>query len=145
MCLAPTVILVAMSDGAIEISTHPIHLGLGATADIEPEFTGEMTWYGGYSERHAADGAEGRLVTMHSFSESWDVWEMHPRGSEVVLCTQGEITLLQERPDGSTTAVTLAAGEYAVNPPGIWHTADVRDQAMVLFITAGEGTEHRPR
>lgn len=134
-----------MSDGATDIGIHPIHLGLGATAEVEPEFTGDMSWYGGYSERHAADGIEGRLVTMHSFSESWDVWEMHPRGSEVVLCTAGEITLHQEKADGSTATVTLAPGQYAVNEPGTWHTADVESSATALFITAGEGTEHRPR
>ncbi len=134
-----------MSDGATDITIHPIHLGLGATAEIEPEFTGGMEWYGGYSKRHAADGAEGRLVTMHSFNEPWDVWEMHPVGSEVVLCTTGEITLHQEHADGSTARVTLSAGEYAINPPGTWHTADVDGTATALFITAGEGTDHRPR
>lgn len=134
-----------MSDEPTDIGTHPIHLGLGATAEIEPLFDGNMGWYGGYAERHADDGVEGRLVTMHSFSASWDVWEMHPSGSEVVLCTAGEITLLQEHPDGSTGNVTLGPGEYAVNEPGTWHTADVAESATALFITAGQGTEHRAR
>lgn len=134
-----------MSKGSTAINTYPIHLGLGATAVVEPEFTGEMSWYGGYTERHADDGAEARLVTMHSFSESWDVWEMHPVGSEVVLCTAGEITLNQEGADGSTATVTIAAGEYAINEPGTWHTADVEGAATALFITAGMDTEHRPR
>jgi hypothetical protein len=26
------------------------------------------------------DGAEGRLVSMHRFSQSWPSWEMHPAG-----------------------------------------------------------------
>ena len=134
-----------MTDGPTDISTHPIHLGLGATAEREPVFDGDMSWYGGYADRHASDGAEGRLVTMHTFAESWDVWEMHPVGSEVVLCTAGEITLHQEHADGSTAEVTLGPGQYAVNPPGTWHTADVADSATALFITAGQGTEHRPR
>lgn len=134
-----------MSDGATPISTHPIHLGLGATAAVEPEFTGDEGWYAAYAERHAADGAEGRLVTVHSFDESWDVWEMHPAGSEVVLCTVGNLTLHQEHADGTTATVHLAPGEYAVNPPGTWHTADVDATATALFITAGAGTEHRPR
>ena len=55
-----------------------------------------MDWYGPYAERHAADGSEGRPVAMHTFSESWTSWEMHPNGDEVVLCTAGEITLVQE-------------------------------------------------
>ena len=62
-----------------------------------------------------------------------------------MLCTDGEITLHQEHADGSTATVTLTTGEYAVNPPGTWHTADVDAMATALFITAGEGTEHRSR
>jgi quercetin dioxygenase-like cupin family protein len=128
-----------------ELSTRPIHLGLRASAVVEPEFTGAMSWYEGYVQRHAADGFEGRLVSMHTFSASWDVWEMHPNGSEVVLCTAGAMTLHQEMPDGSSARVTLAAGQYAINEPGIWHTADVDGPATALFITAGVGTQHRPR
>ena len=129
-----------------KLSTFPLHLGLGATASPQPEFTGEMEWYGGYGERNGADGTEGRLVTMHSFTESWDVWEMHPVGSEVVLCVSGTITLIQEI-DGAEVATTITAGEYAINEPGVWHTADVADgdEPQVLFITAGEGTDHRAR
>ena len=41
--------------------------------------------------------------------------------------------------------VTLGPGDYAINPPGAWHTADVEEEAAALFITAGLGTEHRPR
>lgn len=127
------------------LRTHPIHLGLGATAVPQPAHTGEMSWYEGYGERHGADGHEGRLVSMHTFSEPWDMWEVHPNGSEVVLCTDGEITLHQEAVDGSRSAVTLTAGEYAINEPGVWHTADVDITATALFITAGAGTDHRPR
>ena len=68
-----------------------------------------------------------------------------PEGHEVVVCTSGEIALTQEYPDGRVEQVTLRAGEYAINDPGVWHTADVEAQATALFITAGEGTEHRPR
>lgn len=126
------------------LPTHPIHLGLGATATVQPPFTG-MDWYEAYGERTAADGAEGRLVSMYSFAESWDSWEMHPKGHEVVVCTSGEITLTQEYPDGRVEQVTLGPGDYAINDPGVWHTADVESEATALFITAGEGTEHRPR
>jgi quercetin dioxygenase-like cupin family protein len=122
-----------------------IHLGLGATAVVQPPFTGGMNWYLGYGARHGNDGAEGRLVAMHSFSESWDSWEMHPLGDEVVLCISGVIMLTQETPDGHITTVTISPGEYVINAPGVWHTADVEGAATALFITAGMGTEHRPR
>ena len=130
---------------AHDISRHPLHLGLGASAEVEPLFTGAMDWYVGYGERHASDGAEGRLVSMHTFSEPWAMWEMHPLGHEVVLCTAGAITLHQEKPDGSVSSTTLGPGQYAINAPGVWHTADVAGEATALFITAGLGTEHRPR
>ena len=131
-----------------------IHLGMGATAVPQPPFNG-MEWYAGYGARHGADGAEGRLVSQYTFTESWTSWEMHPAGAEVVICTQGSMTLIQEHADGARVTVTLGPGEYAINPPGVWHTADiagadisgadVAGQATAVFITAGEGTQHRPR
>lgn len=127
------------------IHSHPIHLGRGGTATAEPAFTGALQWYEDYIARHAADDAEGRLVALHSFTEPWTSWEVHPNGSEVVLCISGQMTLHQEAPDGSETTVTLKAGDYAINAPGVWHTADVGAEATALFITPGLGTEHRPR
>ena len=127
------------------LGQHPLHLGLGATAAVQPEFTGDMAWYEAYGARHGADGNEGRLVSMHSFRESWDSWEMHPEGDEVVLCLSGAMTLHQEMRDGATATVTISAGEYAINPPGCWHTADIEGEATALFITAGLGIQHRGR
>jgi hypothetical protein len=127
----------------MSLERFPIHLGLGARAVAQPEFTG-MEWYAAYVDRHASDGNEARLVSLFSFGENWSSWERHPAGDEAVICTAGEITLIQELPDGPRK-VTLRAGEYAINPRGVWHTADVAHQATALFITAGAGTEHRPR
>ena len=127
----------------ISLERFPLHLGLGARAVAQPEFTG-MEWYASYVGRNAADGNEGRLVSLYSFSESWTSWERHPVGDEAVICTAGEITLVQELPDGPHKT-TLRAGEYAINPRGVWHTADIAGHATALFITAGVGTEHRPR
>lgn len=124
-----------------------VHLGLGATAQRLPPHTGDMEWYAEYGANHEADGAEGRLVSMHTFDASWDTWEMHPHGHEVVLCTSGTVTLLQELVDGQTCSTTIGPGEAVVNDPGVWHTADIAagDTAIVVFITAGLGTEMRPR
>ena len=121
-----------------------IHLGLGATAVPQPPFTGELSWYEEYGQRHGADGIEGRLVSLHSFTDDWDVWEMHPKGSEVVLCVDGEMELVQEI-DGTEVKTLLASGEYAINGPGTWHTANISGSATAVFITAGLGTEHRAR
>ncbi len=131
-------------DGAFDLATTPVHLGLGATVVRLDPFDGSMAWYQSYEEQVVADGAEGRLVTLHTFDQPWDTWEMRPRGHELVVCTAGRLVLHQER-DGSTVTVALEAGQAAVNAPGVWHTADVDGPATALFITAGLGTELRPR
>ncbi|EIZ79251.1 hypothetical protein WSK_2096 [Novosphingobium sp. Rr 2-17] len=129
---------------APDLRACPIHLGLGAKALAQPPFTG-MDWYEAYAARTAADGAEGRLVSLYDFSDNWTAWEMHPTGDEVVVCLAGEMTLIQESPGGAFHSQPLAAGQYAINPAGTWHTADVEQTATALFITAGQGTQHRPR
>ncbi|MEQ9488714.1 MAG: cupin domain-containing protein [Alphaproteobacteria bacterium] len=130
---------------ALKLSERPVHLGLGASAEVQPAFTGDMSWYEAYGARHDGDGPEGRLVAQHTFSESWGMWEIHPHGAEVVLCTDGEMTLIQETEDGAQRAIPLKAGDYAVNDAGVWHTADVENEATALFITAGLDTQHRQR
>ncbi len=128
-----------------DLSLHPVHLGLGATACPEPAFDGNLQWYMDYGQRHAADGVEGRLVSMHTFREPWSSWEQHPAGSEVVVCVSGSLVLHQEQEDGTVTTTTLGPGQYAINAPGVWHTADVSGEATAFFITAGVGTRIRPR
>ena len=129
----------------IRLDERPIHLGLGATAQTEPPFGGGMAWYEAYVARHAADGVDGRLVSLHRFTTSWDVWEVHPHGAEVVLCTEGVMTLIQEDAGGLLRRTVLGVGAYAINEAGVWHTADVDGAASAVFITAGVGTQHRPR
>ena len=128
------------------LARHPVHLGKGAGAAAQPEFTG-MEWYAGYEDRHGDDGAEGRLVSQHRFTQSWNAWEMHPAGAELVICTAGAFTLIQQEPGGAERRIALRAGEYAINEPGVWHTADLAPgaEAEAIFITAGLGTEHRGR
>jgi mannose-6-phosphate isomerase-like protein (cupin superfamily) len=133
---------------ARSLETCPIHLGLGATAEPQPEFPrseAAMDWYVDYARRHESDGFDARLVASYTFTESWPMWEMHPNGAEVVICTAGSMTLHQELADGREATVRLGPGEYAINPPGAWHTADVEGEVTALFITAGIGTQHRPR
>jgi len=130
------------------LQTYPIHLDTAAGAEAQPEFPRDeraMQWYMDYTARTEGDGTGGRLVSMFSFTEDWPGWEMHPAGDEVVICTAGRMVLTQEFPDGRTETVTLRSGEYAINPPGIWHTADIPEPATGIFITPGVGTQHRPR
>jgi mannose-6-phosphate isomerase-like protein (cupin superfamily) len=132
------------NDAVFDLSRHPVHLGLGATIHPQPEHTGTMEWYMAYGARHGSDGAEGRLVAIHTFSRPWDTWEVHPEGEELVVCLAGELVLHQEIGDEVRT-VTLRPHEAVVNPRGVWHTADATGPTTAMFITAGIGTETRPR
>ena len=132
---------------ARSLERYPIHLGKGATAVPQPEFLRDeraMQWYMDYGARHADDGDAGRLVSCFHFTEDWAGWEMHPAGSEVVVCIDGSMTLIQEI-DGEQVRTTLSPGEYAINPPGVWHTADIAGEATGFFVTPGVGTQGRPR
>lgn len=123
----------------------PIHLGRGGRAVVEPQFTGAIEWYEAYEQRHAADGADGRMVGLYRFAESWSRWEMHPAGDEVVVCLEGRMTLHQQLADGTERSLELGPGDYGINPPGAWHTADCDGPVLALFITVGEGTQHKER
>jgi len=132
-------------EGQPRLTDYPVHLGRGGVMTREPVFGRDMSWYMAYGERHADDGAEGRLISEYLFTEDWGGWERHPAGGELVYCLSGRMTLHQEMPDGRIETTVLAPGQYAINPPGIWHTADIAEPTRGLFITAGLGTEHRPR
>lgn len=130
--------------GALSLESRPLHLGPGGTASVLPAFTGPQ-WYENYAVAHGADGADGRLVSLHHFTADWEGWEMHPHGAEVVICIAGAATLVQQGEDGAQRRIALAPGDHAVNPPGMWHTADVDRAASLVFITVGLDTQTRPR
>ncbi|MCW2350613.1 cupin domain-containing protein [Sphingobium sp. B12D2B] len=127
------------------LSIYPIHLARGGKAVAQPAMTSDPAWYAAYDARHGGDGADGRLVSAYRFSSNWSMWERHPLGDEIVYCIAGAVTLRQRGEDGTETHVALSAGDYAINPANVWHTADAAGEVEPLFITPGSGTEHEPR
>ena len=84
------------------------------------------------------------LVTMHGFTADWPNWEQHPNGDEIVCLLEGRVTMVLEQ-DGRERLVELSeTGGYVLVSRGTWHTARTRTPCRMLFITAGEGTKHRP-
>jgi mannose-6-phosphate isomerase-like protein (cupin superfamily) len=128
---------------AFDLSEVFIHLGTGATATPLPDFTWSPEYLAGYQERFARDGAEGRLVCVVAQEKTWDSWERHPDGEEVVVLLSGRVDLVQEL-DGAEHVVELRPGQAMINPPGVWHTARVHEPGVALFITPGKGTEAKP-
>jgi hypothetical protein len=126
-----------------DLSSTYVHLGLGATATSLPGFQWSASYLEGYERRFASDGAEGRLVVISPQAETWDFWERHPAGEEVVVLLTGRIDVVQEL-DGVEVVTSLHPLEAIINPTAVWHRSVVHEPGTALFITPGMGTEHRP-
>jgi len=87
----------------------------------------------------------GRLVSQIAFDADWLTWEMHPAGEEVVCLLSGAVDLVLDGETGRRTVSLRRPGSFVIVPRGTWHTADVQAPSEMLFITPGDGTEHRPR
>lgn len=89
----------------------------------------------------------GRLVMAGETTADWDHWEMHPDGDELIMVARGSVRIHVDVPDGPTPAapVVLEAPHLVSMPAGAWHTMDVIEPALVVTITWGAGTQHRPR
>ncbi|HEY7105659.1 MAG TPA: cupin domain-containing protein [Acidimicrobiia bacterium] len=127
-----------------DLHTTFVHLGLGARVLPLRDFQWSPEYLASYTARTEADGAEGRLVCLIRQDASWDSWERHPAGEELVVLLSGRVDLIQDL-DGDHQVTELQPGLAVVNPPNVWHTADVHEPGDALFITAGRGTETRPR
>ncbi|MGC0372498.1 cupin domain-containing protein [Streptomyces sp. SAI-229] len=136
--------LVDHDSDAIDLRTTPVHLGLGSRAKPVQGFAWDPEVLQAYSAAVAADGAEGRLVTIFDGDGPGDHWERHPAGDELVICLSGSVTVTRDV-DGVPDRVVLGPGEATVNPAGTWHAVDMAGPASILTITAGLGTDHRPR
>lgn len=119
-----------------------LHLGPEGTAiplEVNDAFWEKLT-NGGFDHL-----GPGRLVSTYDFAQDWNSWEQHPAGEEVVVLISGALEFVLET-DGGDRKITLAQpGQFLLVPRGTWHTANVAQQAKVLFITPGDGTAHRPR
>jgi quercetin dioxygenase-like cupin family protein len=118
-----------------------LHLSIDATTVVR-----QFSWdqIEKVDEEIASPDDGGRIVCTFPQAETWTTWERHPAGEELVMLLSGRVDLLQEI-DGETRRTELHPGMAVVNPPGVWHTADVHEPGVGLFITPGRGTEHRPR
>lgn len=136
--------LVNHEPNAIDLRTTPVHLGLGSRAKPVEGFAWDPEVLHAYSAAVAADGAEGRLVTIFDGDGPGDHWERHPAGDELVVCLIGSVTVTRDV-DGVPDRVVLGPGEATVNPAGTWHVVDMAGPASILTVTPGLGTDHRPR
>ncbi|GAB4376574.1 MAG: hypothetical protein Kow00114_40320 [Kiloniellaceae bacterium] len=115
-------------------------LGGGAVEkiDVTPDFWPDLQ--SGKRQLH------GRLVMAFPMTGDMTHWEVHPAGEEILLLLSGAMTLILEGvlegdPD---ERFTLRPGEAFVVPRGRWHRIEVTEPGELVFMTEGDGTEHKP-
>lgn len=136
--------LVDQERNPVDLRTTPVHLGQGSRAKPVEGFAWDSETLRAYGAAVAADGAEGRMVMIFDGNGLGDHWEVHPAGDELVVCLSGSVTVTRDT-DGEPERVLLGPGEATINPAGVWHTVDMAGPTSILTITAGLGTDHRPR
>jgi mannose-6-phosphate isomerase-like protein (cupin superfamily) len=129
----------SVDSGAFDPSSRYVHLD--ASGQALPLPGGDAFW--SLPEAELARFGEGWLVTEFECATDWPSWERHPAGDEFVYLLSGAATLLLELPAG-VQRVPLQGRAAVLVPQGIWHTAEVTAPSRMLFITRGQGTEHRP-
>lgn len=128
---------------AFDLARTFVHLGLGASATPIPDFEWTPEFVSDYRDGVESDGDDGRLVCLIAQTVTWDGWERHPAGDELVVLVSGRIDVVQDLPGGEHV-VELHPGQAVINPANVWHTSTVHEPGDALFITPGRGTEHRP-
>ncbi len=117
------------------------YLRLRPDASIE-ELAVDDTFWQRIGAGELGDFHNEYLVTVNSFDSDWPFWERHPNGDEIVCLISGRITFVLE---GIGERELSKPGDFAFVPKGTWHTARVAEPTTMVFITAGEGTEHKAR
>ncbi len=83
------------------------------------------------------------LVSCYEFDQDWSSWERHPHGDEVVILLSGAATFVLQTEGGDTSLALKQEGAYVIVPKNVWHTVRTEVKTKMLFLTPGEGTEHK--
>lgn len=87
---------------------------------------------------------DGYLITVSDIRNDIPHWEMHPNGNEVLYLLSGKIDVLIEQAGREQRVLLRPENPGVVVPAGAWHRAVVVESGRMMFVTWGEGTEHRP-
>jgi len=115
------------------------YLGLDGKGGVTPLPVGPDFW----QTIDTNPAAGGTLVTVSGGEGDWNHWEMHPVGDEALVLLEGRLSVIFERPEGDVVNAMLP-GATLIVPAGTWHRAVDQRGVRMLFVTYGEGTQHRP-
>ena len=128
---------------AIDLTQSPIHIGRDSTFALTG-FSYDGPSFEAYVDKHTSPEEPGLLMMIETSPGDWGTWERHPEGFEIVHILEGSGTFYQENEAGDV-AIPFGPGSTLINPPGVWHTADVSETMKAIYITPCPGTDHKPR
>ena len=83
----------------------------------------------------------GQILSVFSYSDTWDYQERHPDGEELAVVLEGSINFLLD--DGSgERGVRVEAGYGCLVPTGVWHRIAPLVPSTLLFITPVPARTH---
>jgi mannose-6-phosphate isomerase-like protein (cupin superfamily) len=126
--------------GALDLSSTYLRLRPDASVESLPV---DNSFWQRISSGQLGDFHNEFLVASGSYETDWPMWEMHPNGDEIVLLLSGSATFILQDAHSIAPIELTKSGEYVVVPKGTWHTAKVTGPCRMLFVTPGEGTQHR--
>ena len=130
--------MTATGKSAFDVTATYVHLPDGGAAtpvQCTPEFWRELA----SGERSYG----GRVMTAHHVSSDMAHWEMHPAGEELLVSVGATVKAVFQCDDDEET-VALSPGMACIVPRGTWHRIQVEVPGVLVFITHGQGTEHKP-
>ncbi len=130
--------MTAHETAAFDVTETYVHLPDGGAAtpvENSPDFWPDLA--------SGATRYDGRLMTAHPLSGDMGHWELHPAGEEVLVSIGAAVEVILQR-DGSEEVIHLDPGKACIVPRGTWHRIRVVEAGVLVFITHGESTEHRP-
>jgi mannose-6-phosphate isomerase-like protein (cupin superfamily) len=132
----------------VKLNQTPIHIdsasGTNQHATVLTDFNFDGPSFERYIAQHCQADRPGRLVMIETSPVSWDTWECHPEGDEIVIVIEGEGEFIQQSTDGEIR-IPVGRGDTVVNPKGVWHTADITTPIKAVYITPCPQTHHKPR
>jgi mannose-6-phosphate isomerase-like protein (cupin superfamily) len=124
----------------VDLSRTFVHLRDGGDAEaveLTPAF---------WRECSSGQRTYDRLVGVFEFRSSEDLHssmqEMHPEADELLFLISGAVDVLLQESDTERT-VSLAAGQAAIVPRGVWHRLVMRQAGRLLVINSRTGMESR--
>lgn len=126
-----------MTETGFDMKSTYIHLARSGAREIE---IGETFWPDLISGKAHYPG---RLMMTFPMTEDFPHWERHPAGEEVIVMLSGSMDVILDEAGGPRT-VRLETGQAMLVPKNVWHRGIVIEPGEALFVTEGEGTDHRP-